>query len=330
MKARGYKDEDVFCGTVVDPIALSDPDCLISHEDHQTLLGNMIRLTGDSGLGLELGSTVDIPNFSVLAYAGMSCRTIRDGMKEIWSRYGRAFGVNVDPSVVEENEDWSVIELSAPRINDAIYRFSIEEALFALSRFGGALTGDSIPFIAISFAYPKPSYSDRYTEFFHCPITFGAPCTFITVHRRWLDSEFKTNDAALNQACRDYLDRALKQAQKNSPLSLRLRQYLLARVDGMPSISEAAKAFGMSSRTLARQLQQQGCTYRVLTEEIRIELAQRWLNSGQLSAKEVGYRLGFSDVVTFRRAFKGWTGKTIGEYCTAPHNADTSSANDSR
>ncbi|MCY1542079.1 putative HTH-type transcriptional regulator [compost metagenome] len=133
----------------------------------------------------------------------------------------------------------------------------------------------------------------------------------------WLDLPLKTSDLELNKACQERLDQVLRLAESGSPITLRLRQLLLSRTTEMPTLEDAAREFGVSPRTLARQLQKDGYSYRHLTEELRKELAQSWLRSADMTAKEVSYRLGFSDVGAFRRAFKSWTGCTIGEYCKA-------------
>ena len=72
----------------------------------------------------------------------------------------------------------------------------------------------------------------------------------------------------------------------------------------------------MSSRTLRRQLQNEGHSYQSLVRDFRADLAREFLLSTSMPAKEIAYLLGFDDVHSFRRAFKTWTGLTPGEFRT--------------
>jgi AraC-like DNA-binding protein len=317
MRALGYRADDVLAGTQIDARMLDDPDYLISHEDHHAFVANIVRLTGDSGTGLDLGLTHDATHFGVLAYTGLSCRTIRSGMEDIWTRYGNAFGVITRLRVVDEDEHTAVVEIIAPHVTDGTYRFAVEEALTVLLKIGGVATGVSVPFTMMEFAFSRPGYGHRYDEIFRCPVSFDAPRTIVGIRRDWLDSPLKTNDPELNRVCREHLSRVLKQAEAASTTILRLRHMMLSRISNLPTLTEAAQEFQMSSRSLARLLRREGSSYRLLAEELRREMAQNWLRTSRLHAKEIGYRLGFQDVAAFRRAFRDWTGKTINEYRVA-------------
>ena len=69
----------------------------------------------------------------------------------------------------------------------------------------------------------------------------------------------------------------------------------------------------MSSRTLARQLAEQGLTYKGLLDDVRRKLALRYLND-RFSVKQVTYLLGYSHVAAFGHAFRRWTGSSPGQY----------------
>jgi len=66
----------------------------------------------------------------------------------------------------------------------------------------------------------------------------------------------------------------------------------------------------MSVRSLNRVLNAEGTSYRESLDTLRRELAERHLAGDHLSIGEVGYLLGFSELSSFHRAFKRWTGRT--------------------
>ena len=61
---------------------------------------------------------------------------------------------------------------------------------------------------------------------------------------------------------------------------------------------------GMSARDLQRKLQYQGTSYHALLEQIREELAKKYIEGTNYSMTEIAFLLGFSESSVFSRAFK--------------------------
>jgi len=90
--------------------------------------------------------------------------------------------------------------------------------------------------------------------------------------------------------------------------------YIPPEGPGSPSADHIAARLHMSRRTLARRLEQEGTTFKALLDELRRDLAMRWLVTEDLGVAELGHRLGFCEPAAFHRAFKRWSGKTPGQY----------------
>jgi AraC-like DNA-binding protein len=77
---------------------------------------------------------------------------------------------------------------------------------------------------------------------------------------------------------------------------------------GQAAQAEIAKHIGMSQRTLARRLAEEGSSFSELLSTVRRALANRYLMNPSLSISEIAWLLGYSEVSTFTRAFHRWTG----------------------
>lgn len=75
-------------------------------------------------------------------------------------------------------------------------------------------------------------------------------------------------------------------------------------------VASVARALGCSRQTLYRRLKAEGTTFAQLLDDLRRRCALGLLRTGDLSVKQIAYRLGFSEPAAFSRAFKRWTGKT--------------------
>lgn len=85
----------------------------------------------------------------------------------------------------------------------------------------------------------------------------------------------------------------------------RVRQALAS---GNVSTEAIARSLSMSGRSLQRKLEEHGATFQDVLDEVRRAEAQRYLADPRLGLSEIAFRLGYSDVRSFGRAYKRWTG----------------------
>jgi AraC-like DNA-binding protein len=82
---------------------------------------------------------------------------------------------------------------------------------------------------------------------------------------------------------------------------------------GRLTVKKIASDLGTSKRTISKRLADHGTSFDQLIDDIRKDLAMRYLDEGSVKVKELGFSLGFSTEASFSAAFKSWTGKTPGE-----------------
>ena len=73
------------------------------------------------------------------------------------------------------------------------------------------------------------------------------------------------------------------------------------------NIDLVAKLAGISTRSLQRQLAQEGTNYSDLLETMRREKAIALLKYSQLNLTDIAHQLGYANSANFSRAFKRWT-----------------------
>jgi AraC-like DNA-binding protein len=78
-----------------------------------------------------------------------------------------------------------------------------------------------------------------------------------------------------------------------------------------------ARSLGMSERTLARKLSDEGLNFTEILQQLRRDLAVRYLDDRKLQVSKIAWLLGFHEVSAFTHAVKRWTGKTPSEMRTA-------------
>ena len=86
---------------------------------------------------------------------------------------------------------------------------------------------------------------------------------------------------------------------------------------GRVVVDDVARSLGMSKRTLARKLSDEGLNFTEILQQLRRDLAVRYLDDRKLHVSKIAWLLGFHEVSAFTHAFKRWTGKTPRQMRTA-------------
>ena len=72
----------------------------------------------------------------------------------------------------------------------------------------------------------------------------------------------------------------------------------------VPQAADIAQSFGISERSLARQLAQKGTSFRKALNQTRMKFAKELLSCGNFPVNVVAKRLGYSEASPFIRSFK--------------------------
>ena len=91
---------------------------------------------------------------------------------------------------------------------------------------------------------------------------------------------------------------------------------------GRVIVEDIARSLGMSERTLARKLSDEGLNFTEILEQLRRDLAVRYLDDRKLHVSKIAWLLGFNEVSSFTHAFKRWTGKTPSQMRTTAAASD--------
>jgi AraC-like DNA-binding protein len=107
------------------------------------------------------------------------------------------------------------------------------------------------------------------------------------------------------------LRRRLSDLQAEATAADRVRAALHETLPaGAPSIAAVTRRLAVSSRSLQRQLRDEGTTFQAVLARTREDLARHYLRQGNLRTGEIAYLLGYNDTNSFYRAFRTWTGTT--------------------
>ncbi|HKP56056.1 MAG TPA: AraC family transcriptional regulator [Polyangiales bacterium] len=301
---------------VLDPLDGLDPDARLPIASVHELLAGAIHLTGDPDIGLKAAREIKPGMYGALEYAARSAATWGDAASTV-GRYMRLVNDSLRFSVREHGTRAliqldSVIEL--PRASA-----DFQSAAFHIS----SLNLWSQPFqpeFEVWFMHPEPPDRTQYELTFPGGVFhFEAPFNGFTTPSSYLDLPVQTADPNLHVLIRKHAEAMLAELPRAKSLTERVRTALADRLpSGAPTLYQIARQFGMSERTLARHLEDEGTNFKALFEDLRRRLALRYVGSSELPFSEIACLLGFSQAAAFHRAFRRWTGRTPLDYRRAP------------
>jgi AraC-like DNA-binding protein len=167
----------------------------------------------------------------------------------------------------------------------------------------------------VCFEHPRPRTVDEHRRIFGCEVGFDAPEHAVTFHRDALVLPVVQADPRLGALIDRYAEELLRRLPRGNALSDRVRQLVAESLcDGDHGLEPIAGRLRMSPRTLQRRLQDESTSHQQIVDELRHELALKYLAEPAVSIGEVAFLLGFSDPSAFHRAFRRWTGTTPGEH----------------
>jgi AraC-like DNA-binding protein len=175
-----------------------------------------------------------------------------------------------------------------------------------------------IPALAVEeawFAHARPPRIDALRALLGpAPVAFGCDSSGFSIAGADFDRAMPAADARTFETIEPLLVEALGAPSSSSSFADRIAAHVAASLPGGTDVGEVARAMHMSGRTLQRRLEQESTTFSDVVDRARLDVAGRALADPSATLTDVAFRLGFSDLATFTRAFKRWTGMPPGQW----------------
>jgi len=156
------------------------------------------------------------------------------------------------------------------------------------------------------FAFEAPAYAEKVRRVLGGEVVFGAPVSAIEFPASWLSLAPPLPDPVMFHVASWRLSAETEALRNSESLAGRVGSLLQARVHGRPSREEVAAALGVSDRTLARRLREEGTSFRRLLDLDLRRRAEHLLELRKSTLEEAASELGYSDRASFARARRRW------------------------
>lgn len=301
----GVAPEKVLHGMDEIRAALQDPRGRLTHHQAMGAFAQAEAAAGHHPLPVVYGKHMHLTWHGHVGQAVLASRNLRDALS-IASRFAATRSPGFSLTWEESARD-IVVYLDSELGNERAERF-LAISLLTFFAYSIRRAFDTEPVMRITIASPAPqkyapellkSVGSLIFDEKRNSITF--PASLIDIPSRTRDDELKF--IAL-EACQEELH-SLAAAQR---ISDRVRSALRKKGSQFPAQEQVCKDLGMTCRSMARKLADEGVTYRDIVNSERVEIAKCLLCSSEHSILRISEQLGYSDASNFARAFKKHTG----------------------
>ena len=291
---------------------IDDPKVRVRVRDQVEFLNLVAGALDDELLGFHLAQNCEPRAVGLYYYVLASSASLR----EVFERAARYSGL-VNEGVVQSFVDGREIGIrteftGVSRFRD---RHQLEFWTAILMRLLGDFTGVRLNPLRVSFAHPAKQAREM-GRYFGCKVEFGAAADEVLFTKSVGDLPVVNADPYLNRVLLAICEEAyVKRSAKPGTIRTRVENEIASLLPhGKARAAWIAKRLGLSQRTLARHLAEEGTNFSEMLTEIRRDLANRYLGDETLSISQIAWLLGFQDLGAFSHAFKRW-------YGMAPRNA---------
>lgn len=316
MARGGLNPAEALKQAQIAPSRLAQADARITSLQMEVLSGSAMQALDDEGLG-AFSRKLPWGSYGMLARASLSSPNLGVAIKR-WCRHHGLITADIALRLLQQGDSCAIAieeRASLARHGPAAREFCLVHVLRNIHGLACWYVDSRIPLQGAHFPFPAPPHAGAYRFMFPGgPLAFDAPQAAIAFDARYLQLPLRRDEKALRQMLRHALPLTVLQYRRDRLLVEQVRQALVAHAEAAHSAEHLAKLLHMSTRTLHRQLKDEGASLQQLKDETRRERASDLLFRTDRPIKQVAAAVGYRNEKSFIRAFRQWTGTTPAEF----------------
>lgn len=317
IRQRGIDQNILLNQAGISPELLSAPQARVSSKNYGQLWHVIAQSLDDEFFGMD-SHRMKAGSFTLLCHAVIHSDTLERALHRAL-RFFRLILDDMDGELFRDGELVHLVLRDKPvhqSVADIPKRaFAYGTFLIILHGLACWLVGRRIPLLKADFRCPEPSFSGEWRVLFSQNLNFDHLHSGITFAAKYLDMANIQNERTMKEFLRSAPANFLVKYKNSTSLAAKIRRHLREIPPiSWPDFSSLANQFNASSATLRRRLDDEGQSYRTITDDLRRDLAISLLSDTTHSVADIAHELGFAEASAFHRAFKKWTGTRPSEY----------------
>lgn len=311
VRLRGLPEADFLSDAGIAPELLLQSGSRVTVVQYIGLFKSIVQRLDDDGMGLH-SRPLRRGCFALVARSAITAQTLEVAMQRIASTYGL---LQDDVQIKLLREDGQAgFALALTNNGHDIPDFLHELLLRVFWRLLAWFAGGDLPVARFTFAFERPMHADSYERVFPAAQVFDSTHSAFWFDAALLQRKIRQDETSLATFLKNAQSHVILPPRNLNTISAKVRTHLQNNLPRWAGLADTSEALHMSSATLQRKLSAEGTSFQALKDSLRRDHAIVRLNTSKVSLNALAAELGFADVASFQRAFKGWTGSAPGAY----------------
>ena len=272
-----------------------------------------VARSGEPDLGLHVGHIIYFTGMNLHLYMTTICRNLKEYFNVIPSTV--QLRGDLGRILVRPRGDYLRLEWHPLQHTLRDWRPLHDEMLKSSVEIVNAICVLPVPVMSAELAYPAPDDTRGLQRAFGPNLKFGCKVSAVIFPREAV--RYPLVDLGLSPGGDFWAEpRSMFDEPENVDPLLRDIRAAMRRLlpGGELTIDYLSAELGVSRRTLQRRLRSLDTSFKALLQEVRQELALRYLDDPRLAITEIALLLGYSDQASFSNAFRSWRGCAPSDY----------------
>lgn len=294
----GFNPQDALRRAGLSRALLENLEQRIPADAAVALLEDAARSSGCLTFGLRMAESRQLSNFGVVSLLISHQATLRDALTTT-IQYRHLLNESLAMQIEDAGR---MVIVREEIVSEAPARQSIELAIGVLFRMGAALLGPRWRPYSVNFSHDAPPELGLHRRLFPRRLEFGSEFNGIVLAAADLDAPNPSADPAMARYAQRFVESLPPVNEPSVVLEVRKAIYLMLPA-GRATSDYVAQGLGLSVRTLQRQLDEVDASFTELLNEVRRELAQRYMDNPQYNLARISELLGYCTPGSFTRWF---------------------------
>lgn len=309
LERRGIAPDPALGAAGISREALKSIDTRLPFQAVRALWEAGSEVSGDLSFGIHVAEELPDGAYDLFEYLLSTASTVGEGLLRLVP-YVRLIHERSELRLVVEPRFARLLFLRAAPPAPQYDEFSVALCLLRSRRASGTEWKPE----RVTFQHERSRDNGEPARVFGAPVRFGEARVELRLPLSVLALPHVRADSVLLSILTRYADSLLAALPARGPLLARAGSSIARQMaQGLPTLETTARELRMPERTLQRRLAAEGTNHSMLVDEVRRDLALKYLAHAGISLAEIAYLLHLTPSA-FHRTFKRWTGETPLQY----------------
>jgi len=314
VQHQGIGVEQALIGSTIEQSSIDTPGQRHSIDAFEALLSSLIKSTGNTKLAIQAAQATEPRTLGCLGFIMSTANTLQDAYQMLADYFSLVYeGIHLN---INHQQQYCELHLELSQDSPVVIEFFIA----CLLNWPRWLTGRTIPAQSVHFNFQGNSEQQHYRQL-ATEVKFSQNKALILINSQYMRLNCLEANPEMHQLHCQYAD-SLQLKSTHQQAIIAQTKHQIRQLIQAPKSTDAiairreqvADNLNLSLRTFQRKLSELDTSFQSIYDTVRHETCIQLMTQPTLNFGQIAYKLGFSNLSAFQKAFKRWMNTSPSQY----------------